>query len=483
VLSGVWYSLGAAILTLAFLVHRVPPFDLAWVAALFVGSLAGMVLTRVCFRADNRREIEVPSAWRLSWSLVFLGIAGMQIARYALPFRGGETPEVAPLASAPLLALGLLASSLIGLRQSVLILTLAILGAITTQILDPRLLVGTWIAAMFGAHWINPMRQRSHLLRTTYYLAAAFFIVSYSFALLDTSSFRTALLSAGWGVIASVFALALYWFGLVAFEKAFNVVSDTTLLELCSPDHPLLLELMTHAPGTYAHSVMVGNLAEHAARAIGAHPLRCRAMAYYHDVGKMKRPSFFIENKVGENPHEKLLPALSARIISTHVKDGIRLAEKYKLPQPIRDAIAEHHGTSLISYFYSRYTKDTGKEDPILEQHFRYPGPKPRSKETAILMLADRVEAATRTLPNFNPGRLRTYIQEIVQEAREDGQLDESELTFRDLNIIVDSFVTTLSAVWHERIDYSASSWEGIEEETSDIHRESVGETSANPPS
>ncbi|HWP30733.1 MAG TPA: HDIG domain-containing protein [Fimbriimonadales bacterium] len=411
----------------------------------------------------------------------FLGIAGMQIARYALPFEGGKTPEVAPLASAPMLALGLLASSLIGLRQSILIVTLATLGAIATQILDPKLLIGTWLATMFGAHWINPMRQRSHLLRTTYYLAAAFFVVSYAFAMLNSFSFQTALLSAGWGVIASVFALALYWFGLVAFEKAFNVVSDTTLLELCSPDHPLLLELMTHAPGTYAHSVMVGNLAEHAARAIGAHPLRCRAMAYYHDVGKMKRPSFFIENKVGENPHEKLMPALSARIISTHVKDGLQLAEKYRLPQPIRDAIAEHHGTSLISYFYSRYTKDTGAEDPILEQHFRYPGPKPRSKETAILMLADRVEAATRTLPNFNPGRLRTYIQEIVQDAREDGQLDDSELTFRDLHTIVDSFVATLSAVWHERIDYTTTTWESIEDETSDIHRESVGKTPANP--
>jgi putative nucleotidyltransferase with HDIG domain len=198
-------------------------------------------------------------------------------------------------------------------------------------------------------------------------------------------------------------------------------------------------------------------------------------------IGKTKRPEFFIENKTGDNPHDRLTPALSAKIISAHVKDGLKLAEEHRLPPTIRDGIAEHHGTSLISYFYYLH-KETNREkerstaviakeistnDPLMEQHFRYPGPRPKTKETAVLLLADRVEAITRTRPPGSPGRVRALVWEIIQDVREDGQLDDSELNFRDLQTIVDSFVSSLGALRHERIDYPGVNLDAIEEESS----------------
>jgi putative nucleotidyltransferase with HDIG domain len=236
-------------------------------------------------------------------------------------------------------------------------------------------------------------------------------------------------------------------------ERLFGLVSDWSLLELCSPEHPLLRELTLKAPGTYAHSVMVGNLAENAAREVGANAVLCRALAYFHDVGKLVRPSYFIENQRGFNPHDQIPPQLSARILIEHVKDGVELARKHRLPRVIQDGISQHHGTSLIAYFWNR-AHEAESTAPITEDSFRYDGPKPQSKELAILHLSDSIEALSRSLNSSSTEEIEIAVRRVIEERRADGQLDECDLTFADLRKIEQSFLRSLGALRHERIAY-----------------------------
>jgi putative nucleotidyltransferase with HDIG domain len=248
--------------------------------------------------------------------------------------------------------------------------------------------------------------------------------------------------------------------GLAPFvESVFSYTTDVKLLELANREQSLLRELELRAPGTYHHSMMVGHLAEKAADAIGANALLAKVAGYYHDIGKMRRPQFFVENATitqGENRHEKLSPSMSARIIQAHVKDGVELAEKHKLALPILKGIAEHHGTSVIRYFYEKAKElaDPEKGDMVAEHDYRYPGPKPQTREAGILMLADSVEAASRTLFDTSPARVQQLVQRIINNYFRDGQLDECSLTLRDLHAIAKTFIDTLSAIRHERIDY-----------------------------
>jgi len=255
----------------------------------------------------------------------------------------------------------------------------------------------------------------------------------------------------GWAGLAAVVGLSIFWFGVALFERVYGIVSDWTLLELCSPENPLMRDLNLQAPGTYAHSVGVGNLAENAARQIGANAVLCRTMAYYHDIGKLSRPSYFVENQVGENVHDELAPSLSAKVISAHVKDGVEMGKKAGLPKTIIDGIEQHHGTSLITYFYHRALED-GADGDDLEERFRYAGPKPQSREAAILHLADMVEAASRSIRGKD--KLEMAIRGLIDATRADGQLDECDLTFRDLQTVADSFVHSLGALRHERVSY-----------------------------
>jgi len=458
------YALGAAGLTALLLVHQfpAPPYH---VGAVYLVSVAALALVE--WHLSSVRSPGVPARirTRILWVSVLLSLAGLQIGLNAF---GNQGP--AYLTVAPVVALGMLVSGLLGPVTAIFAVTLTVLGAAFAQVADPQLLAGAWLVAGFSAHAVSPMRKLNDLFRATYYTTGIFALVAFSIAIFAKGDVVAAVIAAGWGAVGGVGATALFWLAVAGLGRAFGVVSDWALLELCSPDHPLMRELVLKAPGTYAHSVMVGNLAEGAAGAIGANALLCRAMAYYHDIGKLKRPEFFIENKRTENPHDKLAPSLSARIIGAHVKEGLELANEYKLPEPIRDGIAQHHGTSLISYFYSMATRDTAIPDPILEQHYRYSGPRPRTKEAAVLMLADRAEAATRTLSRQTPGRLRTFIWEIVQDVRDDGQLDDSELNFRDLQTIVRSFVHTIGALNHERIEYPGANFDATGPEAQDYH-------------
>jgi cyclic-di-AMP phosphodiesterase PgpH len=262
-----------------------------------------------------------------------------------------------------------------------------------------------------------------------------------------------------WAVIGG-FASVLLWVLFTAWlERPFRLTTPLTLLELSDPSHPLLRRLAMEAPGTYAHSIIVGNLSEAAAEAIGADGLFCRVASYYHDVGKVMRPHFFVENQLGENRHNAINPSLSSLVITSHVKDGVELAEEYRLPPPIIAIIREHHGTCLIKYFYHQAVTSGGEENTsALEYQFRYEGPRPQTKESGIIMLADSAEAASRTLEKPTPGRIRDLIERIVRDRLADGQLDECELTFKDLEKIIASMTRSLTSLLHARVDYPSGS-------------------------
>jgi putative nucleotidyltransferase with HDIG domain len=247
-------------------------------------------------------------------------------------------------------------------------------------------------------------------------------------------------------------------------ERWFAIVTDVSLLELGDGSHPLLQELVRRAPGTYTHSMTVATLAEPAAEAVGANPLLARVGSYFHDVGKMLKPHYFIENQTGENRHDALEPALSTLIIIGHVKDGVALAEQYGLPRPIIDFVQQHHGTTLVEYFYREALKQQesagnlpargdGTPHP-LEPTFRYPGPKPQSRENGIVMLADSVESASRALSSPTPGSLRKLVHDILMKRLLDGQFEESGLTLTELHVIEESLCKSLIALYHSRIKY-----------------------------
>ncbi len=257
------------------------------------------------------------------------------------------------------------------------------------------------------------------------------------------------LCAAGSGLCAAILCIGVQ----PILEWLFNLTTSAKLLELSNPNQPLLRRMLLEAPGSYHHSIIVANLAETAASAIGANGLLARVGAYYHDVGKLKRPQYFKENQMtGDNPHDRTDPRVSAAILTAHTRDGYQMGLKARLPEPILDIIRQHHGDSPMVFFYDKAVKLYG--DKVDISAFRYEGPRPRSREAAVVMLADTIEAAARALPNPDPEKVDALIRKLVRTKMTDGQLDESELTFADLDRICRAFQSVLSGVFHERIEY-----------------------------
>lgn len=256
-----------------------------------------------------------------------------------------------------------------------------------------------------------------------------------------------------WGMLAGFILSG----SLPVVERCFGIVTNITLLKLADGSHPLLQELIRRAPGTYTHSITVATLAEGAAEAIGANPTLTRVGSYFHDIGKMLKPHYFIENQTGENRHDSLEPALSTLVILGHVKDGVALANQYRLPRPIVEFIQQHHGTTLVEYFYREAIKlqeGSGYGAADLEQSFRYPGPKPQNRENGIVMLADAVESSSRALKDPTPGSLQKLVHDLLMKRLLDGQFDESGLTLTELHRIETSLCKSLIALYHARIKY-----------------------------
>jgi len=263
--------------------------------------------------------------------------------------------------------------------------------------------------------------------------------------------------AAGCSVGNAFFSTVVIMGLLPLFEYVFKITSNFTLLELSDLNRPLLKRMAIEAPGTYHHSIILGNLAEAAAASIGANPVYARVASYYHDIGKLKKPQYFIENQTGKsNPHNKLSPKMSCLIIANHVKEGIELARKDKLPECIIDVIGQHHGNTQISFFYTK-EKEQNPNTTLDEQDFCYPGPRPMSKEAAIIMLADAVESTSRVLSEPTPSRIKGLIKEAIDDKLYKRQFDLADLTLKDLNLVAEEFLTILIGVHHQRIEYPPS--------------------------
>ncbi|MBN1589090.1 MAG: HDIG domain-containing protein [Pirellulales bacterium] len=306
---------------------------------------------------------------------------------------------------------------------------------------------------------LSHIRSRSKLIIVGFYSGLVAGLLTVSLALIDNQSLHWPLIFDAVQNAGLTLASGFLMTGLLPLiERMFGVLTDISLLELGDVAHPLLQELIRRAPSTYNHSITVGSIAEAAAEAIGARGLLVRVGAYFHDIGKMLKPGYFIENQGDEaSRHETLVPAMSTLVIIAHIKDGANLARQHHLPEPIIDFILQHHGTTLVGYFYERASqqkRDNPDGDKVDESTFRYPGPKPQTKEAAVLMLADAVESASRTLVGPTPARIDGLVREIAERRLEDGQFDESGLTLRELRIIEDTMIKTVTAIYHGRVKY-----------------------------
>ncbi|MGZ3748749.1 MAG: HD family phosphohydrolase, partial [Pseudobdellovibrionaceae bacterium] len=266
--------------------------------------------------------------------------------------------------------------------------------------------------------------------------------------------------------IGGIFSALVTMMIIPMLESLFNYTTDVKLLELSNLNHPLLKEMIVKAPGTYHHSMMVGSMVEAAAEDIDANPLLGKVICYYHDIGKTAHANYFIENqKPGQNPHDHISPFMSKTLLIAHVKDGVELGMHHKLGKPIIDGILQHHGTTLISFFYNK-ALDLKKTDDceISEEDFRYPGPKPQFPEAALCMLADSIEAAARSLDEPTPTRLQNIVRNVIQRKFQDNQLDQCNLTLRDISRVEAAFIRILLGIYHQRIDYPRSAGGGLGE-------------------
>jgi putative nucleotidyltransferase with HDIG domain len=306
-----------------------------------------------------------------------------------------------------------------------------------------------------AAIYARTIRYRREFVRAGAMIGFLSFIIIVVVGMLGGLHYTVLLRQGLGGLIAGVVATTLAWLLLPLLETLFHITTNISLVELGDSNHPLLKRMVMEAPGTYHHSLVVGNLAESAAEAIGANPLLARVGALYHDIGKLKKPDYFSENELhARSRHDTLIPSMSSLIITSHVKDGVDLAYKYRLKPAIVDIVREHHGTSLVYYFYKRAEQMNGNAAGVDEADFRYPGPKPQSKEAAIIMLADAVEAAARAMEKPTASKIKTLVRELILARFNDGQLDESELTLRDLHRIQESFTHIILGTLHQRVKY-----------------------------
>ena len=345
----------------------------------------------------------------------------------------------------------MLITILLDIRLGVVIdLVLTIFVGLYTE--NAAFTVVALISGLVGSIGVSNLGQRSDISRAAFNISVANAVAITGLGMVrndpvDVICFGV-LFGIANGLVSSIFTMGV----LPYLENLFGITTSIRLLELANPAQPLLKKLLTEAPGTYHHCIMVGNLGEAAAEAIGANGLVVRVGAYYHDIGKLKRPYFFAENQFsGANPHDNITPQLSTLIITSHVKDGIEMAKQAKLPPIIVEMIAQHHGDSLVSFFYYKAKQ---MDEKTKESEFRYEQSKPQTKEAAILMMADTVEAAVRSKRDATPGQIEGFIRTLIKGKLNDGQFDECELTFRDLDKVATAFTRVVNGIYHKRIEY-----------------------------
>ncbi|MDX1440655.1 MAG: HDIG domain-containing protein, partial [Rubricoccaceae bacterium] len=387
-----------------------------------------------------------------SMLLISLLVAGVMLAFWVLGQIELLNELAAPVALVSIM-LTILFDSRVGLFATV---ALAAIGGLIFGF-DFEFTFATIVAGFVAVFSVREVKNRSHLVLSAALVITAYLLIGFGYTMLRANPFETSRLFLDLRSILVngmmlLLASPLMW----AIERTFGMTTDIALLELSDTNRELLKQLSLRAPGTFNHSLQVANLAEAAADTIGANALLARVGALHHDIGKMNKPEYFIENQQpGDNPHDRVKPRMSAIIIGSHVKDGVEIGKQYGLPKVVQDFITTHHGTSLMEFFFRKaeetHDPTTGELD---ETDFRYPGPRPSTSEQAIVMLADSVEAASRSLQKPTPKRLETLIDAIVKARTEDGQLGESSLTFADLSRIKETFLAILSGVYHVRVKY-----------------------------
>ena len=348
----------------------------------------------------------------------------------------------------------MLTAIMINTRFSVVLnIVLSVMVGIATSS-DISTISVSLLGGMGGAFAAVNTQQRYNIIVTGFIVSSINVLTILGFGLVNNLELNEFLRRLMYGFSNGVFSSIVAIGSLPLWESIFGILTPLKLLELSNPNQPLLKKLLVEAPGTYHHSVLVGNLSEAAAEVVGANPLLTRVGAYYHDVGKLKRPYFFKENQLGgDNPHDKINANLSALVITNHAKDGVTLAKSFKIPKEITDIINEHHGTTLVAYFYHKaLNEDDGNQ--VVEERFRYEGPKPQTKEAAIIMLADSAEAAVRSMSAPNKGKIEVLVRNIIKGKLNDSQLDECSLTLKDLNNIGTAFTSVLMGIYHQRIEY-----------------------------
>lgn len=415
--QSIWVGLGALALALMAGLPMImwiqawrERYTEAQVLALLVLTLVGVGLQRLSF------ELFPNVVWVLVVPLLIAVIAGQSSGFFWAAWVAVLTAVLAP--ATPMLVL--LVTLILGLVAVVSVRDLSVRASMVTA--------GALAGLAGGSAWLAWVLVAGGATTTAALVAIASLIAG--------------------GVLAGILALGL----LPLFETAGGFLTNFRLMELSSPSHPLLQRLLLEAPGSYQHSLIISNLVETAVRAIGGNPLLARVGSLYHDVGKMRRPQFFVENQFGsDNPHDRISPHLSYLIITSHIRDGLELLRQYRLPSELDPFVLEHHGTTVLAYFYKRALDDT---DAVSDLNFRYPGPRPRSKETAVLMLADAVESASRTLTDPTQGSIRALIDRLIEQRLQDEQLSLSPLNLHDLEVIAGTFERMLAAVLHRRIQY-----------------------------
>ena len=410
---------------------------------LFFYVLFVLILQYIYMKNENNKIL---NNTKLVFLILLLNLLSLIIARvFTL-----VSVFLIPIACTPILMTVFLGSKISIIINSFNLLFIGIIIGF-----EPQIILVAIVANIISSLTLKKVNQRNDILYSTAYLAVSSAIIVLSSGILLSNNIKRILidvaLATGGAFISGILAMGLLPF----LESSFNLVTNMKLLELSNPNNLLLKRLLMEAPGTYHHSIMVANLAEVAAEEVGANPMLVRVGAYYHDIGKIKRPFFFGENQLGGvNPHDKISPALSTTIIISHVKDGLELAKEYDVPTIVTDMIAQHHGTTLVKYFYYTLKNNSENPDLIKEDDFRYPGPKPQTKEAAIIMMADSVEAAVRSIQEPTLDKIEAMVNNIIKDKLNSNQLNECDFTFKDLEVIKACFLKVLKGIYHHRIEY-----------------------------
>ncbi|MGG7145042.1 HD family phosphohydrolase [Clostridium nigeriense] len=355
----------------------------------------------------------------------------------------------------PIACGAMLMTILIDYRISLVVNLLNLVFVAIVVSFNAEVIVLCILSVVLGSTALKKVQQRNDIIYSTIYITVILAILTLTVGMVSSNNLKENLIQTGYTILAVLLSGILAVGLLPFFESIFDVVTNIKLLELSNPNQPLMKKLLMEAPGTYHHSMMVANLAEAATEAVGGNPVIARVGAYYHDIGKTKRPYFFGENQIGrENPHDKITPNLSALIILSHTKDGIEMAKEHNIPKVIQDIIVQHHGTTLVKYFYYKLKNSSENPDEIKEEDFRYTGPIPSTKESGVLMLADSVEASVRSISEPTKAKIEQMVNNIINDKISSNQLIDCDLTLKDIEVIRQSFLKTLDGIYHHRIEY-----------------------------